>query len=52
MALNLQIIKVENGFIVNVAGDVPLGASRDFKYVFTNWDSAVDFISTLNDRFK
>lgn len=51
MGLNLQIIKVENGFIVHVGGDTSF-ISRDFKYVFTDWDSAVDFISTLNDRFK
>lgn len=51
MTVELRIEKVENGYLLAIAGD-PSFLSRQHRYVFTDWIEAVDFISTLNDRLK
>ncbi len=51
MAVELRIEKVENGYLIVIAGD-PSYIGRQHRYVFTEWVEAVDFISTLNDRLK
>ena len=49
--LNLQIAKVENGFIITVGGDAAW-MGHDTRFVFSTWEAAAGFISSLNDKFK
>jgi hypothetical protein len=53
--MNLQIAKVENGFIISVSCDTitpPGWGKQDARFVFNSWEAAAGFISSLNDKFK
>ena len=49
--MNLQIVKVENGYILEVGGSIDFG-SRSLRYVFSEWSELCAFFSTLNERFS
>ena len=49
--MHLQISKVENGFIIKVGGD-DAWAGRDAHFVFSTWEAAAVFLSSLNERLK
>ena len=49
--MNLQISKVENGFIIKIGGDVSW-CNRDSCFVFSTWEAAAVFLSSLNERLK
>jgi len=49
--MNLQISKVENGFIITVGGN-EAWCGRDARFVFSTWEAAAVFLSSLNERLK
>ena len=50
--LNLQISKVENGYIVIVDRDPNHFDRCEGRFVFITWEAAVGFLSSLNERLK